>query len=425
MKNLTEKVLYVWFGFIVFEAPLRYIFFNAGAPFLVYLKDILLIGIFVSFALEATVTARMNKLMLASLTLVLYGVVVGLINGLSPMQTAFGMKIVLTFFVGFMAVYTLGLKKEFFIGLYRLFVPLILFGLLLELLFDLPWIGFEYEAYGVIIPGSISWWTLDLPRLSGFGRVSYETAILLVCLSAMYLAANVYGKSLLAGSWKILDRIFLFLSFIGIILTTAKSSIFAFLILILFYYFLKKATAATSRFNRVAGFVIKVLLVLVLLYGVIPPVLAVTSPKTVTGYLSSDDLIMAAISASYVERMEIMWPDAYKLLSDGYMYFTGRGLGGIGASQKYFEPELYNAADNVYVYLLVDFGIIILLMILGILFFKIISMKINDRKSVFFLTFALIFFSYGATLNVIESPTLMICLGFLLALWDRGDNGDS
>ncbi|MEW5923018.1 MAG: hypothetical protein AB1746_03435 [Candidatus Zixiibacteriota bacterium] len=425
MKNLTEKVLYIWFGFIIFEAPLRFFFFKAGVPSLVYLKDILLIGIFVAFALEATITAKMNKLMLSLLTLVLYAAVVGLINGLAPMQVAFGMKIVITFFVGFMAVYTLGLKKGFFISLYRIFTPIIILGLLLELLFDLPWIGFEYEAYGVIIPGSISWWTLDLPRLSGFGRVSYETAILLVCLSTLYLAVSLNNNNYFPAKWKVYDRIFLFLSFIGIILTTAKSSIFAFLMLILFYVLMKKATAVSGRFNHIAGAVIKVLMIIILLYGVMPPVLAAVSPGTLTGYLNSDDLILKAISASYVERMEIMWPDAYKLLSSGYMYFTGRGLGGVGASQKYFEPELYNAADNVYVYMLVDFGIIILPIILGLLIFKNLTLRINNRQNIFFLTFSLIFFSFGATLNVIESPTLMICLGFLLALWDRGGKGDS
>lgn len=425
MKNLTEKVLYIWFAFIIFEAPLRFLFFKAGVPSLVYTKDVLLIGIFIVFALDATVTAKMNKLMLSLLTLAMYGTATGLINGLAPTQVAFGIKIVITFFVGFMAVYTLGLKKEFFISLYRIFTPIIILGLLLELLFDLPWTGFEYEAYGIIIPGSISWWTLDLPRLSGFGRVSYETAILLVCLSTLYLAVTLRNNIHRSAKWKIYDSVFLFLSFVGIIVTTAKSSIFAFLMLILFYALIKKATAVSGRLNRIAGTIVKILLIVILLYGVIPPILAAVSPTILTGYLDSDDLILKAISASYVERMEIMWPDAYKLLSSGYMYFTGRGLGGVGASQKYFEPELYNAADNVYVYLFVDFGIIILLIILGALVYKNLTLKINNRQNIFFFTFSLIFFSFGATLNVIESPTLMICLGFLLALWDRGDNGDS
>ncbi|RKX31548.1 MAG: hypothetical protein DRP46_03130 [Candidatus Zixiibacteriota bacterium] len=425
MKNLFEKILYVWFGFIVFEAPLRYFFYSAGLPILVYLKDLILILIFFYFALQTTMTARINKLMLALAGLICYGLIVGLVNGLSLMQVAFGLKIILTFFVGLMAVYMCGLKTKFFVRLYRIFTPIILLGLVLEMLFELPWIGFEYDAYGVTIPGSIEWWTLGLPRLSGFGRVSYETAILLFCLSALYLTVTIRSRDFRSKKMIIYDRPLLLLSFAGIVLTTAKSSIFAFLILLLFYIFLKKTINNSNRFSRTAGVVIKILLVLIFIYGVVPPILAATSPKILTGYLNSDDIVMTAVSASYIERMEIMWPDAYRLLSDSYMYFTGRGLGGIGAAQKYFEPGLYNAADNVYVYLLVNFGIIILGLIIFWLITKIMTIKPAERYNIYFLVFALIFFSYGATLNVIESPTLMICLGFMLALWDRDRCGDS
>jgi len=393
MNKITEKILYLWFAFIVIEAPLRYFFYSLGLPSLVYFKDVLLIAVFLYFVLQTSATGRISKMMLTLLALMLYGLIVGLINGLSFMQTAFGLKIFLTFFVGFMAIYILGVERK--------------------------------DAYGVTIPGSIEWWTLGLPRLSGFGRVSYETAILLFCMAALYLTVTLYGGERNRGKWKIYDRLFLLLSFVGIVLTTAKSSILAFLILMLFYLFLKKAVGSGDKFNRTAGMIIKALLVLIFIYGVVPPILAATAPKTITGWLNSDDLLMAAISASYVERMEMMWPDAYRLLSDGYMYFTGRGLGGIGASQRYFEPARYNAADNVYVYLLVNFGIVILLLMLGWIMYKIFKLNIGRRGNIYFLTFALILFSYGATLNVIESPTLTICLGFLLALWNRGGDSDS
>jgi len=425
MKNFIEKILYLWFAFIVFEAPLRYFFYSAGLPVLVYLKDLLLIIIFVYFALQTTATARINKIMLALLALICYGLIVGLINGLSFMQVAFGMKVVLTFFVGFMAVYLFGIESGFFIRLYRIFAPIILFGLVLEMLFELPWIGFEYDAYGVTIPGSIEWWTLGLPRLSGFGRVSYETAIVLFCLAGLYLTVNICSRNTLSKGQKIYDRLFLLLSFAGIALTTAKSSIFAFIVLLIFYIFLKRAVNTGGKFSRTAGIVIKILLIVVFLYGVVPPILAATAPEIITAYFNSDDIVMAAVSASYVERMEWMWPEAYQLLSDGYMYFTGRGLGGIGAPQKYFEPNLYNAADNVYVYLLVNFGIIILGLLVIWLLRKIITLRLDDKHNIYYLTFVLAFFAYGATLNVIESPTLMISLGFLLALWDRGNRHDN
>ena len=419
MKKITEKLLYLWFLLIVFEAPLRFFYFKLGLPSLVYFKDFLLIIIFVYFVIYTLSTLRINKFMLAIIAVIIYGVVVGLINQLSLLQVLFGLKIWLSFFVGFIALYTLDSKEKFFLNLFRIYVPIILVGIFLDLFFELPWSGFEYETFGHAIEGSRSWTTFGLSRIAGFGRSSFASAILLFCLSALYLTLRSLSSKKEKFSWKIYDNLLLVLSFAGIVITTSKTSILSFLILVLFYVLIKFYTTFKNIFRWITLIFVKFLLGLIFLYGFIPPIVSLVSPKAITNYLSSGDILMKAIFLSYIDRMEVVWPNAIQLLSKPYMIITGRGLGGIGAAQQYFEPGLYNPADNIYIYLLVDFGVVVLSLIIIYLLKKMLFLKFADKKNIFFYIFCLILFLYGATINVIESSILMITLGFLSALWNQ------
>ncbi|HUV30387.1 MAG TPA: hypothetical protein VMY05_04750 [Acidobacteriota bacterium] len=421
MKRLTEAILYAWFLIVACEAPLRLLCVRAGVPSFIYVKDVLLVGLFVYFIIYTTSVARINKVVLTLFALGLYGLVVGLINGLDPLQVLFGLKILLTLFVGFLAVYVLGLETGFFVRLFRVFVPIVLAGIVLDLLFKLPWTGLEYEAFGVSIEASRRWWVFGMSRLGGFGRASFETAIMLFALCALYLTTTCNGPVTYGTRARVYDVVLLILSFAGIVLTTAKTSILAFVILFVFYVLARIRTGRRTAGRALANVGVKVLMVMIFLYGLIPPVLALESPTSLVNLLHTDSGILSRLAASYVLRMEEMWPRAFQLLSEPYMVVTGRGLGGIGMPQKYFEPGLANAADNVWVYLVVDFGIIVLGLLVAYLLHKILFLRLSGGSNLYFFAFCMSLFAYGATLNVIESPTLMMTLGFLLAFWKRPD----
>ncbi|UCD94200.1 MAG: O-antigen ligase family protein [Candidatus Zixiibacteriota bacterium] len=425
MNGLTRKLIYIWFFITACEAPLRYALYHAGFPIFIYLKDAFLVAIFLYFVIRTAFSARMNRLLLVLLAVILYGIVVGLFNGLALLQVLFGAKIYLPFFIGFLAIYSFGLERTFLIRLFHVFVPIILLGLLLDLLFDLPWAGFEYEAYGVPIQAARKWWTLTLPRLSGFARASFETAILLTSLSTLYLASHLSPSDTFSRRINLGNIILLILSLAGVVLTTSKSSIVAFLFLAIFYFLINSWEKYGDTYRPISGLAVKLLLILILLAGIIPPAVALTSPTIVTDHLSSGSTIITAVSASYVERMQTMWPEALALLSSGYMFVTGRGVGGIGAAQHYFEESAYNAADNLYVYFLVDFGTIFLALFLLYLIYNVLMLTPLKRKCFYFSLFCLVLFTYGTTLNVIESPALMMTLGFMLALWQENESDRS
>jgi hypothetical protein len=425
MNGTVRKLIYLWFFITACEAPLRYGLYHAGFPVFIYIKDIFLVAIFLYFIIRTTFIARINRLVLILLGVILYGIIIGLLNGLALLQVLFGVKIYLPFFIGFLAIYSFRLDRAFFVRLFHIFVPIILFGLLLDLLFELPWAGFEYEAYGVSIEAARKWWALALPRLSGFGRASFETAILLLSLSALYLAAYLSTPESFSRRVKLRNAVLLSLSFVGAILTTSKSSVVAFLFLAFFCLLMTACGKYGDAIGRVSGLTLKLLLILILLVGIVPPAMALTSPTILTDHLSPDSAVLSMLSASYIERMQTMWPEAFGLLSPGYMFIVGRGIGGIGAAQHYFEQSAYNAADNLYIYLLVDFGMIFLVLFCLYLLYHVLLPSPLKKRSFHFYLFCLILFAYGATLNVIESPTLLMTLGFLLALWKGNDYDNS
>jgi hypothetical protein len=313
-------------------------------------------------------------------------------------------------------VQLLSTHPDVLIRLFRVFVPVVSLGVFLDLVLDLPWSGFTYDAYGISVEGSRMWHTFGIERLAGFGRASFETAIILFSLSALYLIDLIAfrrGSHFQSGRY---DRILFVVAAAGIVLTTSKSTLAACLAMGVFVL-----TVWRFRLRRdvtpVASLAVKALTVFLLLFAVLPPILSKTRPDLMRNLIHSDNRIMAMFSASYLERYERMWPEAFLLLADSGAWVTGRGVGGIGMAQKYFEPGLTNAGDNLFVYLLVDFGLVITSLLILVLAAAVFKLQIGQWRHVYLGGFLVIMLTYGATLNVIESPTLMLTIGLLLGLW--------
>ena len=148
MSKLVEKIIWIVFLFMVFDAPLRFFFVSIGAPLLIYLKDILMVGLCIKVLLNIVYSGRINKTLMMVLILITYGIASGLLNQLNLPQVLFGVKIMLTFLVGFIVVNNYGIGHSLFKTLFQVLIPIILLGLILEILYDLPWKGMEYEIYG-------------------------------------------------------------------------------------------------------------------------------------------------------------------------------------------------------------------------------------------------------------------------------------
>ena len=239
MSKLVEKIIWIFFLFMVFDAPLRFYFVSIGAPLLIYLKDILMVGLCIKVLLNIVYSGRINKTLMMVFILIKYGIAYGLLNQLNLPQVLFGVKIMLTFLVGFIVVNNYGIGHSLFKTLFQVLIPIILLGLILEILYDLPWKGMEYEIYGTTIETSRQRGTFGLLRLSGFGRSSFETAYLLYSFVALYLGGLVYENKNLSWSRNIFDILLLAATFLGILITTTKSAILTYFLLILFYLIIR------------------------------------------------------------------------------------------------------------------------------------------------------------------------------------------
>ena len=66
--------------------------------------------------------------------------------------------------------------------------------------------------------------------------------------------------------------------------------------------------------------------------------------------------------------MQGAWPEAIELIHDSGNSLLGRGIGGLGTSQLYFEHDLYNPGDNMFIHIWANYGIIFLILLIGVFF---------------------------------------------------------
>ena len=103
-------------------------------------------------------------------------------------------------------------------------------------------------------------------------------------------------------------------------------------------------------------------------------------------------------------------------LGAGGSVLFGRGLGGIGTAQSYFEPDLFNAGDNVYMYWFVVYGA---LAFPGFLLLLARSLRLKpwrgpEERLLYCLTLATVV--YGMTTNVVENAFFALVCGSCVRL---------
>ena len=157
--------------------------------------------------------------------------------------------------------------------------------------------------------------------------------------------------------------------------------------------------------------------VLVALVGIMVALPCASGTQDLLSNTSSSDFGFLTLS-SMLDRASVMWPAAFQLIASDQNpleWIFGRGLGGIGAAQAFFEPLKVNSADNLFVFLYVTFGLGALLFGVAILTgFK--KYYLNEPET-FTHLFALAagVLTLGIATNVIESVIPALVTGVLVA----------
>jgi hypothetical protein len=343
---------------------------------------------------------RVHYLMVCFTFLVGVFVSYALVNEIPSLQSAVGFYIWLPFIAGLL----LSLQKRervLFKSMLALWCIAVV-GVLINSVVDFPWAGASYEVLGVPREIARKWSYLGFDRIAGFGRASFAAAYMILFYSCCILVSNKYSLVVRWGSYLI--------SGYALFLTTSKSPI---LIWAIIPFFLSVYDASGALFGRqalVAYYWAKssVIFLMVLLIGL--PLWG-NIPDIAQNRLQ----IYFFTFTSLTDRMQMTWPDAFALMSHGGNMLLGRGVGGIGTPQQFYETDLYNYADNLFVYLYVSTGIVGVIAIFSALTASLKATFLSDRQK-FKETYILLFYllGLGISVNVIDGPVQALLLGVLV-----------
>lgn len=307
-------------------------------------------------------------------------------------QVAFGAFILLPFVGGVLVAphvdEVLSSKLVFYSGVMWLCAAA---GVAYNFFYDVPWQGFSYQLGDAELVASREWTSFGLQRIAGFSRASFNAAGQLVLLSIPLL---VFGRRV---SVKIL--VWLATSILAAI-TTTKNELGAVLLVGLTLPMV--STRLLSMVTRRA------------LIRFIPWFIATSAvalPLTALAYGPAKQIDRHDLLYSFEDRLANTWPSAFALVEQHGSWFLGRGVGGVGQGQAFFEPTLYNPADNLFVYLYVSFGVF------SLLFMYVLASGLGrlraecaPRERLWWLAGNAIMMS-GWAMNVIEEPIQAMVLG--------------
>jgi hypothetical protein len=396
MQNVIALLGSVFLLSHAFDSVLRWALelFHMGS--LIYLRDVAMVVAIVLAYVDIIVRrtdALAPAVLLASMA---FGITTGIASGLSAPQVLFGAKVWLPLVLGFMAVHTnaaLLLDRR---GFWTATWALLLMGLFVNYFVSFPWSGMVMNVGDVSIVANREWSTSGFTRLSGFSRTSFDAAIaviLLACYLVVYLP-SVLGRGVV---W--------LLSGVAIILTTSKGVVGSYLaasVALPVAMSIRSGASAQAPVRRAA---IAMTMGAVALLGLVAPIMAaqVELPHLTQGTWEH------FFFSSLAERVWGTWPEAWELLSS-WQYLLGRGLGGVGAAQAYFEPSRYSSVDNLFLYSFITAGM------LGAAAYIVLAMSacrlaFAERGGQFCLGVMLFIFIYGLIANVVESALALAALG--------------
>lgn len=331
-----RTVVGCWFALDCLDGAIRFGLYQLGVPSLVYLREAMLLLAALAALLTYGVSVRMVALAIALVA----GVCTGLFYLDNPMQVVFGLRTLFPLYAGFAiaAMPSPLWRNTRWIGI-MFWVQLA--GIALQYFIEYPWVGFNYDLGDYTINSSRLWWAGDgTVRLCGFARVSSGAASSL-SITGIWLFALCRNR--LVG-WT-----FWVLTLVGLAATTSKVVIAA--------WFLVTALVIT-RHMLAHQYLARRVATSVVAYGVALAVIALPLLPVRIGDRMANTSIHWLTLSSIGDRAEDIWPQAWDIILNQGNPITGRGIGGIGMGMFYFEKEMYNPADNMFLFGYAQLGII-------------------------------------------------------------------
>jgi hypothetical protein len=369
------------------SGPLRWMLASTGLAPLAYAP--ILLGALIAFvtAWRSFSNGPFGSTALGALLIWIFSICIGIIYVPSVKQVIFAAYMFIPLYMGLIlgpAWMRITNNKKVISGLWTA----VTFGVILNPYLTYPWVGFEYSVGGVSVETSREWWSGDVQRYAGLARASFDAAVQIVILASILVTLTPS---------RLLRLVIYATSGYGIWLTNSKTVVIVLVIVVL----------AAEISNALLDHTRVLIVGMLAFFGFAMPLIGWLYEPRLNAVNTSAGL------ASYEDRLRYMWPEAFDLWLHGGNVFTGRGLGSIGTAQTYFEPQRFNAGDNLFLYLFVTLGIIALPLILYVCakFAMLKTSQTPAHKRIFLL--GLIPLSYGLTANVVENASLAIVVGLM------------
>ncbi len=393
----------------VFSGVIRYVWHSIGVEFLTYIPMITVSAVTILYLAYSGFRTVYDARITMVILFIFSFAVIGLFMGRAPEGVFFALYTWGPFFLGMMAV-----RFDLFPRIMKhvpLLTVLALAGVFVTALTTVPWMGGEgYSIGGVEVEITRNWDAFGVSRLPGFSRASYTAANHLTVFALWLLCTrmSVFWKAVLWGA-----------AGYAILLTTSKTPLIVIAAappLLLGYTLLSR----TGKWARVYS------------YGVVAVILAIMIGLPLMGeinkgggriHLPYDDIFPFLRMESFADRVENMWPNAFRLLDvDGPVaHVLGRGLSGIGVGQKFTEMDIINSGDNMHVFLYITFGMFSSLFYAALLLGHKRAMDRFPKTSqgmppVFYLATVTAVLGLGTLTCVIESILPVFAFGAMVAL---------
>jgi hypothetical protein len=400
-ERLIRYSIVVLYAVNILAGPLRYYLASSGLYALVYLPKIEIAGLTVFLILKRKLVSGQFILMVIVLAIFF---LLGLLDLPSPEQPLFALWELVPF------IFSLVVARDFYQNLEKYRIALfILFaiavgGVLYNYFFDFPWSGQDIQFGGHEIEVSRKWGTAYFSRVSGFASASFDAAVQLMVFGIVLLQITK-SRLIAAAIW--------ILAGTGIVLTTTKGVILSFSICSIFA-FLRFNGNFSSHLLRLLSWLAFCGFSVFFMLGMISlPFLSVIYHFQI----GASSIITELLFLSFEDRLVITWPNALSHLHGLPSFLFGNGLGAIGAPQGLYDPGEFNPADNLFVFLLVQYGLLVSISLLIFFLLKVLRASWPNTavpQRFMFQTLSLFLIVYGCTTNEIEDTILATILGFCI-----------
>ncbi len=373
----------------VLSAPIRMGLSMTGLSMLIYVPKGLMGLATIWILIDEPLRRGFSAQRLFVVLLLVAAFTIGLLHG-NPKQALMGLWVLLPFWYGLAAAAVIFTHLDTVTRYISALWVIATAGVIINRFASLPWEGYMYSIGGLEIEGAREWWSSGgTKRLSGFARTSFDAAVQ-IQLTAIIAAIATPGHVKKLTLWV--------LTGVAITLTTSKGVMLVYLL----------STPLILAYRLIPETLFRLAPVTIGLMGLALPLSTLVFDAHLDTQMNAT-LFNALFS--FYDRLNQMWPDAWALLFNHGNPILGRGIGGIGTAQTYFEPLLANAADNIFIYWFVIFGWAALP---GFLFLLARSATLRPQASAVQCTaFALFLASlvYGLTTNIVENAAFAIACG--------------